>query len=329
MRCPNCGHEVPERNFCIRCGAPLTADASASTRFAAAPREHRLLPSYVSSLFPHLPQADMTHYRVAMAVGTLIVLGLGIAGLFPLALAAGALLVPALAALYLHDVNIYEDEPLLVIGFTLAWGAVAGALLAVLGHALAPSGIDQLATGHQPNGLVVVVLLPLLELVLAVAGPALVLLPHRRFNDVLDGVTFGAATAAALSATEVIVSGYHLFGHGLAPGGSVLPWIWRLLTLRLALPILAMAATGAACGALWLRLRRREVDRRLLGPLGHPVIAFALRALLLIAAAAGQRWLPVGAWLVTLLVLDAIALVWLRLMIQVGLKEESAEHGHG
>jgi hypothetical protein len=174
-----------------------------------------------------------------------------------------------------------------------------------------------------------VLLLPALELALAMAGPVLVLLPHRRFNDVLDGVTFGAASAAALSATEMIVSGYKLFEHGLAPGGAVVPWIWRLLTIRLALPILAMAATGAACGALWLRYRAPERDRNALGPLGHPIPALLLRAGLLVAAAAGQRWLPVGAWFATLLVLDAIALVWLRLMLQLGLREESAERPIG
>lgn len=336
MKCPECGQEVPERPFCVRCGAPLGAQSetesaappgqeAAGRGFAAAPHEHRLLPSIVSSLFPHLPRADMHHYRWAMAIGTAIVLGLGAAGLFPIALAAAALLIPIIAALYLHDVNVYEQEPLLVIGFTLAWGAVAGAGIAVLGHALQASSIDQLASGHRSTALVTIVLLPGLELLLAVAGPALVLLPHRRFNDVLDGVTFGAATAAALSASEVIVNGYHLFEHGLAPGGAVLPWIWRLLTIRVALPILAMAATGAACGALWLRFRRPPDDRGALGLLGHPVVALALRAGLLMLAAAGQRWLPVGAWLAMLLVLDALALVWLRLMLQVGLREEAAE----
>jgi hypothetical protein len=264
-----------------------------------------------------------------MGIGTAIVVGLGLAGLFPLALAGAALLVPIVAALYLHDVDIYEDEPALVIAFTLAWGAASGVVIALLAHALAPTGVDQIASGQKTSALVTVVLLPVLELILAVAGPALFLLPHRRFNDVLDGVTFGAATAAALSATEVIVIGFKLFEHGLRPGGAVVPWIWRLLTLRLALPILAMAATGAACGALWLRYRAPERDRNALGPLGHPVPALLLRALLLIAAAAGQRWLPVGAWFATLLVLDAIALVWLRLMLQLGLREEAAERDIG
>ena len=130
-----------------------------------------------------------------MGVGTAIVLALGIAGLFPLALAGAAVLVPLLAALYLHDVDVYEEAPALVIGFTLAWGAASGVVIALLGHALGAS--EPHAGGHRASrtsALVTVVLLPILELVLAVAGPALVLLPHRRFNDVLDGVTFGAAT---------------------------------------------------------------------------------------------------------------------------------------
>jgi ribosomal protein L32 len=330
--CPNCGLETPARTFCVRCGEQL-ADAVAGmrgrNRFRAAPHEHRLLPAITSSLFPHLPRADMRHYRIAMGVGTAIVLVLGIAGLFPLALAGAAVLVPVLAALYLHDVDVYEEEPALVIAFTLAWGAASGVVIALLGHALSASELAQAATGQKASEWITVVLLPILELVLAVAGPALFLLPHRRFNDVLDGVTFGAATAAALSATEVIVSGYKLFEHGLDPGGAVVPWLWRLLTIRLALPILAMAATGAACGALWLRYRAPERDRNALGALGHPIPALGLRAALLVAAAAGQRWLPVGAWFATLLVLDAIALVWLRLMLQLGLREEAAERAIG
>ena len=334
--CPNCGLETPERTFCVRCGEDLSAasstpEGSGSTRshFNAAPHEHRLLPAITSSLFPRLPRADMRHYRIAMGVGTVIVLALGIAGLFPLALAGAAVLVPLLAALYLHDVDVYEEAPALVIVFTLAWGAASGVVIAMLGHALGASDLTQAATGHRTSALVTVVLLPILELILAVAGPALVLLPNRRFNDVLDGVTFGAATAAARSATEVIVSGYKLFEHGLAPGGAVVPWIWRLLTIRLALPILAMAATGAACGALWLRYRAPARDRNALGWLGHPVPALALRAGLLVAAAAAGRWLPVGAWFAVLLVLDVIALIWLRLMLQLGLREESAERPIG
>jgi hypothetical protein len=103
--CPNCGLETPERTFCVRCGEHL-ADGGTGQTFRAAPHEHRWLPAITSSLFPHLPRADMRHYRIAMGVGTAIVVALGIAGLFPLALAGAAVLIPVLAALYLHDVDV-------------------------------------------------------------------------------------------------------------------------------------------------------------------------------------------------------------------------------
>jgi hypothetical protein len=67
----------------------------------------------------------MTHYRMAIEAGTITVLALGLAGLFPRALAGAALLVPLLTALYLRDVNIHENEPWGVIIFTLGWGAVS------------------------------------------------------------------------------------------------------------------------------------------------------------------------------------------------------------
>src|SRR5437764_5561979 len=152
VACPNCGLQTPERTFCVRCGESLTsataADSGKRQRFRAAPNEHRLLPAITSSLFPHLPRADMRHYRIAMGIGTAIVVALGIAGLFPLALAGAAVLIPVLAALYLHDVDVYEQEPVVVIAFTLAWGAASGVVIALLGHALSAPELAQAATGH-------------------------------------------------------------------------------------------------------------------------------------------------------------------------------------
>src|SRR5947209_20458516 len=115
IRCPNCGQDTPEKRYCVRCGASLSAEAGKAAGFAAAPHEHRFLPAVVTSLFPHLPRSHLTHYRAALVVGTAIILVLGVFGLFPLALAGAAVLVPVLTTLYLHDVDIYEGEPRLVI----------------------------------------------------------------------------------------------------------------------------------------------------------------------------------------------------------------------
>jgi hypothetical protein len=74
-------------------------------------------------LFPHLPRADMTPFRVLLIVGAVIVGGLAAFGLFPVALVAAAALVPLVVVLYLLDVDLYEDEPVLVVASTMLWGA--------------------------------------------------------------------------------------------------------------------------------------------------------------------------------------------------------------
>ena len=60
--------------------------------------------------------------------------------LYPLALVAAAVAVPLLFVLYLWDVDLYEDEPLLVLAFTVAWGALAGAGLGLAAREVASQG---------------------------------------------------------------------------------------------------------------------------------------------------------------------------------------------
>src|SRR6266567_3564734 len=93
--CPSCGQETPEGRFCVRCGAHLEDDRPPSRRaYAASPHEHVHVPRIVSSLFPHLPRAQMATFRVSLAAGAAVVLVLGLAKLFSLGLIAAALLVP-------------------------------------------------------------------------------------------------------------------------------------------------------------------------------------------------------------------------------------------
>ena len=65
----------------------------------------------------------------------------------------------------------------------------------------------------------------------AMAGP-LVLLRYRRFNDVLDGATFGVTAAVAWTGAQAIVGSLALFASGLRPGGAdAVPWVARILAL--------------------------------------------------------------------------------------------------
>ena len=84
----------------------------------------------VSTIYPSLPREEIRTFQMALIGGTVLVALLGILGLFPVAIAAAALLVPLITIIYLYDVDVYEDEPIRVIALTFLWGAVTGALFA-------------------------------------------------------------------------------------------------------------------------------------------------------------------------------------------------------
>jgi ribosomal protein L32 len=352
-RCDHCGNEVPASRFCIRCGHQLEGGEAALSRisrvpgasavgrglsgvmnldptslsgvrraFAAAPNESVLRPTLVSTIFPQLPRPSMTDFRRCLALGAATVLVLGLAKLYPVALIAGAILLPMLVVLYLVDVNVFEQQSLAVIGATLAWGLVTGALTAVIAKSLSPSG-SQVFVGNQSSlvptrGLLV----PLLSVGLIALGP-LFLLRYPRFSTVLDGATFGAASASAFVAAEVIIQALSALSQGLRPPGSVVPWLVQLAIIAIALPILTMATMGAIVGAVWLKVRAPIRDRRALGRLGSPFVAVPLGAVLLVLAAIVQLTVASGLALAIIAGLAVLALLWLRQVIHVGLLEEA------
>lgn len=325
--CPSCGQPTPDGYFCIRCGGPQDRTLRRSRdrrQFAGAPAENRWTPWLVSTLFPQLPRHSERHFHIALAGGAATVIALGAFRLFPVALISAALLMPLLTVLYFYDVDVYERNPAWATAWTLGWGAATGVLVGVLATAVAPTGpalINRGSTAHVVTG---GLLLPALGVLVMLAGPV-VLLRYPRFNEVLDGTAFGAASAATFAAGEAVVVGVGVLSGGLRPAGAVVPWIERLLAIAIATPVLSMSAIGAACAALWLRYRSPVADRRALGVLGLPPVAVALSAALVVAGAIGETFLPAGGWLAWLLALDLIALVLLRRGLHVGLLEESAE----
>ncbi len=150
----------------------------------------------------------MAGFRVALAIGGAVTIALTVAGLYPVALVTAAALMPLLTVLYFVDVDVYESEPVRVLALTIAWGVVAGVAVGILSRAVAPPASDiGTATGSRLwwDGLVV----PVVSFGLALAGP-LFLLGYRRFNDVLDGATFGAACAVVLTSTRVVIAAFPL-----------------------------------------------------------------------------------------------------------------------
>ena len=287
-----------------------------------------LRPRLISTLFPRLPLDSHRSYRLALGLGSAAVVVLAALRLFPVALMAAALLLPLLVALYLVDVNVYGDEPVWALSLTMVWGAVAGVGFGLLALAVAPSAASVVVNGTSHYLVVQGLILPFCGFFVLLLGP-LVLLRCQHFNAVLDGVTFGASTGAAFSGAQAITYSAHLIGAGLRPGGAVLPWIWRLLSLGLGMPIVTMGAAAAACAALWLRYRAPARDAHALGALGHPAVALPLAGVLVAGAAVGETFLSAGGWLVWLVVFDLVAISLLRQTIHVGLLEEEAATGAG
>lgn len=287
-----------------------------------------LRPKFVSTLFPRLPRDSHRSYRLALGLGTVAVVVLAALRLFPVALIAAALLLPVLVALYLVDVNVYSDEPVWALSLTMGWGAVAGVGFGLVALAVAPSAASVIVNGTSQYLVVQGLVLPFCGFFVLLLGP-LVLLRYQHFNEVLDGVTFGTSAGAAFSGAQAITYSAHLIGAGLRPGGAVLPWVWRLLSLGLGMPIVTMGAAATACAALWLRYRAPARDAEALGALGHPVLALPLAGLFVAGAAVGETFLSAGGWLIWLVVFDLVAISLLERAIHTGLLEEAAARGAG
>lgn len=254
-----------------------------------------------------------------------LIVTLGATGLFAVGLTAAAVLVPLLTLLYCVDVDIYEDEPLRVIGLTMAWGLLAGIGVGLaLTHVdlpLLPTGLAQLTDGPVA---VRVFLVPLVSLALALVGPV-VLLRFPRFNDVLDGVTFGAASAVTLWSATMLVAAWPLTEVGLRPDQDSGEWTLRLVELGVLVPIIAAGSVGWACAALWLRFRVPVADRGALGPFGSPGIALVTAAVLVVLAAIAQQVLGSVTRALVLAVIAVAALILVRCAIHLGLLEELDE----
>jgi len=327
--CRRCERLVPDANFCVRCGEHLrdrTAGGGGRRRgsFAGAPGESVRRVSPFSTLLPQLPHADLDAFRVAFGGGCIALLVLVGVGAYPVALVGAAVLIPALVLLYVYSVDIYEDTPLTGIASTMVWGAVWGILLGIATTAL--SGTDaRFGASHLREDILLGVVVPLAGLAVMIVGP-LLLLRDRRFNDVVDGATFGVASAVSFVGAQVIAGSLELFaGGGLTPVGEALPWVGRIAAIAIAQPVVAAGAIGSAVGAFWLRYRSPVRDRAALGAAGRPVVAVFLAAALLVASALAT-FLPGQILDIAVqLALAAVALVWLRRTLHLGLLEESFE----
>jgi RsiW-degrading membrane proteinase PrsW (M82 family)/RNA polymerase subunit RPABC4/transcription elongation factor Spt4 len=337
MRCQNCGRELPEGAlYCPHCGAHQHATAPAGrTRaraYVAHPGEHLYQPSIITTFFPHLGSRRTIQARWLLLIVAVAIFVVGLARYVPLAIVLAALFVPVLYLLYFYEAQIYEDEPFPVLAATFFAGGVLGLAFSLLTyHPLLNLRHSPLEPASTTYLLATGVAVPVAAQILMLVGPLLLYFWRPRFDEILDGLAFGAASGLGFAATQSLAfSWLNLIGTVPKNGSAV---TLALPTIRIALltPLLNAATTGLICAALWLlRDRRRRAEARLLGPIAALPVAIVLALLGQVVPSLGSDL--AGGQVVTLIWYAAtlvVMLLLLRRVLQVGLLEKARPIGHG
>jgi RsiW-degrading membrane proteinase PrsW (M82 family) len=122
---------------------------------------------------------------------------------------------------------------------------------------------------------------------LMLVGPVALYITRPRFDDVLDGLAFGAAAGLGFSATQSIAYAWYLIGGPFLQSGSALVWVLPTLKIALLIPLLDAATTGMICAALWLR-RDRQPEERTRGAVTNLAAAIIIGLLGQIVPAVGS-----------------------------------------
>jgi hypothetical protein len=252
VSCPHCGSTVPAGEFCGHCGAHLrTADVDRRHAFAALPSEPVLHFNVISTLFPHLPHRRGGPFRWALIAGALFVVLLAALHLFAPATAAAAFLLPILYLLYLYEVEIYADEPWLLVGATMVAGAILGYAFTELAGGAA-ARIEM--AGDTGSGFALrAVGIPIIGQALMLAGPLFLYLARGRYREPLDGLTFGAASALGFSLASELVALWPLITGPLVGTGDPVDWALRLFRLGILVSLVNASTTALITASIWLR----------------------------------------------------------------------------
>lgn len=346
--CARCKSAQPAAaRYCHRCGHDHLDDRpidnrrqrlrdERSTTFVMRPNERVRSINPVTALLPLSNGDGIRAYEWALTAGLVVPLVAVLAGWIPFALVGAALAVPIVFTLYLYDVNEWDDQPVPVV---LACIAVAGALGAVafrLIDATLLNAADKVGIGRVSGDtfdtrtvLVLGIVAPLVAVVVALVGP-LVLASRRRFDDMIDGLTFGAVAGAAYAAGETLMAHRGILGAEASGRGDAVLWISIVANAGIVKPLVYSTALAiAAAGFSGIGPGYEGFGRRFVKTLG--IAAAAMVAYGVGVAAAGEIGGTTGAalglgWGVAM---AAALVVVLRTQLHLGVLEAALEAAQG
>ena len=253
MECPRCKTSLPEvAHFCHVCGTDLVSqDGGRKASFALKPDEPVASFALVSTIMPRGVTGRPNTYRLALEVTLALVALTAIVGALPIAVMIAAFAVPVVYIVYLYDVNLWEDEPVTVtgaaflltlvlsIGWTLVWVAMGGhsPVIQITAGVGGPTLLGFLIAG---------VLAPVVGEIIREAGP-IFLASRPKFDDLMDGLTFGVISGVAYATGDTLVKHWSLITGGFSSGNDGGAWLALLVLEGFIKPLVLGTATGIAC----------------------------------------------------------------------------------
>jgi RsiW-degrading membrane proteinase PrsW (M82 family) len=229
-----------------------------------------------------------------VSIGMLVYLGvhMGIQALL-IGLAAAILPVPLLVACFLW-LDRYEPEPAWALAVCFIWGAFFATAAALFANTYAAHVFER---NNIPDGVVAVVVAPLVEESMKALAPLLLLWIYRKqISGITDGIVYCGLSATGFAMTENIL---YLGGHGYAAGArefgvnTGLQLLFATFLVRVVFSAFAHPLFTAMTG-IGIGIAARSANRwaRVLAPIAGLLVAMMLHGtwnfVPTIAAATGQ-----------------------------------------
>jgi RsiW-degrading membrane proteinase PrsW (M82 family) len=173
-------------------------------------------------------------------------------GFLAIGLVSAVVSVPILYLFYFYDANEWEDQPILVVSIIMGVSAVLGISAQIIQDVLIDSDpIRSMSQGRfDSSELLVGIVAAASTILLAQVGPV-ILARLPKFDDLIDGLTFGVAAGSAFAAGESLTTSWKFVATtGLrTPSNDTLLWLVKVLELGLLRPIIIGAAVGLVVAA--------------------------------------------------------------------------------
>ncbi|MDT5019202.1 MAG: hypothetical protein QOD39_5362 [Mycobacterium sp.] len=263
MTCRVCETDVPAAAFCGTCGAQLSAqrgDGRGRLRigaYAAAPGEHTIRLSVVSTLFPHLSHRSRAPFRIGLGILFLVMVVLALLHWQAPLIAVAVLGLPLLFLLYLRESDVDDDLPRRSLVLTAVMGVVLGGGWALLTGTFVADSYDVALGADASDGralleIVTTVAIPIGAAVLMLVPAVAIRLSRPTTRESLDGFVIGALGAIAFTAAGTLTRLAPQFETGVTAGDMPVSELLVQAGIQgVCLPLTAAAMGGMVGAALW------------------------------------------------------------------------------